>query len=69
MIFDIDENKTRGLTDIYDLTSEINANISLSNNVKRKYQQLVDLKGTLIEQLTTGGENQEQTKFYSDEKA
>lgn len=72
MIFFIDENKSRGLTDIYDSTSDLNAFISLStiNNFKTKYLQLIDLKDQLIEQLTSGGgEDGEQTKHLTDEKA
>lgn len=72
VIFFIDENKSRGLTDIYDSTSDLNANFSLSiiNIFKTKYLHMIDLKDQLIEKLTSGGgEEGEQTKCLTDEKA
>jgi uncharacterized protein YfkK (UPF0435 family) len=51
VIFDLDEKKSRGLTDIYNSIDETQANISMSNMnmLKDKYRQLTKLSDQLIE--------------------
>lgn len=80
VIFDIDENKSRGLTDIYDPQASALANIQLQKVLKKKYQQLLSMKDELLQSLTGKDPdahqiNEDSAKqkgreaLYSDEKA